>query len=272
MTNPIITEHEEDVPKPRSRYRRAIILSVIAHVVLLLGLFFWYLPSVRQVKEVDAVSAQAAASSNAPASRDSLPEAANDAGEIPKEEIEKSIQSQVERFDNLPDEKKLSELEKNLKRLESVATEESVAEVTTTIASTLGLDTEQYAKKEKPADGEFDTTTAQLQDVTRSQGKNGMWSYESVLVDAEGRERTVPMTAAEGETVFQAFEQMKKFPLAEGIYRSVVMPMIQKMMVAEDVAQKAVLEAQRMQKIEQAELAEEFRKADLANPKQESSD
>lgn len=279
MTNPVITEHDDIAPKPRSRYRRAIVLSVIAHVVLMLGLLFWYLPSAKQVKNADATSAQNTTSSNDPASRvprfpesTRVPESTEDAGEIPKEEIEKSIQSQVEQFEDLPDQKKLSELEKNLRRLDSVATEESVVEVTTTIASTLGLDTDQYAKKEKPADGEFDTATAQLQDVTRSQGDSGEWTYESVLVDAEGRERTVPMTSAEGETVFQAFEQMKKFPLAEGIYRSVVMPMIQKTMVAQDVAQKAVLEAQRMQEMEQAKLAEEFREAELANPKQDSSD
>ena len=270
-TNPTISESDKVAAKPASPYRRAIVLSVVAHVVLFIGLLFWYLPDVgKQEQPGKTVASSSPASS---ATRESpRPEPADIGDEVTSEEIEKSVESQVDRYSKVPDEKKLSELEKNLKRLDSIATEESVAEVTTTIATTLGLDTEQYAEKSKPVEGEFDLDTAQLKDVTRSQDKNGRWQYESVLVDSEGRERTVPMASAEGETVYQAFEQMKKFPLAQGIYRSVVMPMVQKMMAAQDAAQKAVVEAQRMQKLEQAEMAEEFRKANAANPKTESEE
>ena len=40
------------------------------------------------------------------------------------------------------------------------------------------------------------------------------------------------MTQAEGEAIYETFQQMKKFPVAAGIYRSVVMPMIQKTLEA----------------------------------------
>ena len=58
---------------------------------------------------------------------------------------------------------------------------------------------------------------------------------------------TVPMSAAEGETVYNTFQQMKKYPFAEGIYRGVVMPLIQKMLEAEEIAQKALRRSQRIQ-------------------------
>ena len=52
------------------------------------------------------------------------------------------------------------------------------------------------------------------------------------MVDDSGREMEVPMTEAEGEGMYQTFQQMKKFPVAAGIYRKVVMPMIQKTLEA----------------------------------------
>lgn len=173
------------------------------------------------------------------------------AAKVPPEQIEKSLALQIEQVEKLPDEKKLSELEKNLKRLESVANEDSVKEVTSTIASSLGLNEEQYAPKSAPAGGAFDTNTAQLQDVTRTRTQSGAWQYESHLVDAEGREQKVLMTQAEGETIYKTFEQMQKFPLAEGIYRGVVMPLIQKMLKAEEMAQQAAAEAERMRQDDQ---------------------
>ncbi len=62
----------------------------------------------------------------------------------------------------------------------------------------------------------------------------------------------VPMTAAEGETVYNTFAQMKKFPLAQGIYRSVVMPLIQKMLSGQDAASKAAIAAERIRQQDQA--------------------
>lgn len=41
------------------------------------------------------------------------------------------------------------------------------------------------------------------------------------------------MGADEGERLHRTFETMKQFPMAKGIYQSVVMPMIQKMLEAE---------------------------------------
>jgi len=236
------------------RHHRAIGISLFVHAVGAVVLLGWYLP------------ARPPVDTNSPAAWSATPEAGSgdtgkgDAGhtaatpplppptpEIPAEQIESSIDLQLQQIEKLPTERKLSELEKNLRRLEQVATPASTDQVSSTIASTLGFDSDVYQPKpqnEIPG-GELDVSTAQLQDVTRQRDASGQWVYESVLVDAAGRTMRVPMSVDEGETAYATFEQMKKFPMAAGIYRSVVMPMLQKMVAAQDLAQQAAIEVSR---------------------------
>lgn len=241
--DPIVTEHD-DTPSRRPRYRRAIILSVIAHIGLAIVLLMWYLPN----RKGGAGQKQASAPVADDGGPSSKPPPPQPAGDVPAEQIEKSLESQIEQAKKLPDEQKLSELEKNLKRLNRIADEQSVKAASGKIASVIGLDTDQYQPKASPAAGPFDANSAQLQDVTRSRGPTGAWRYKSVLVDDQGRTMTVPMAAADGETVYNTFQQMNKFPLAKGIYRSVVMPLIQKMLNAEDTASKAAVAAERLRR------------------------
>jgi hypothetical protein len=198
---------------------------------------FWYLPEPEPSRSSASAASRGSTDSSSSGGSDETPPpelAPPPAPEIPDEQIQASIRSQLDEVDKLPDDQKLSELEKNLQRLDSVASPESVDEVSRRIASTLGLDAETYQSKEPADDEPFDPSTAQLDDVTRVRSGDGSWRYESVLVDAQGHRMTVPMSAAEGETAYNTFEQLKQFPIAEGIYRSVVMPMIQRMIEAGD--------------------------------------
>ena len=236
--------------RKKIRYRRAILISIAVHAMAAVILLFWYLPT-----DVETTSGSTKASpteSALPASVakvqngvESSPPMPSPAADIPAEEIEASIESQISQIERLPDERKLTELEKNLKRLDQVAKPDSVQEVTATIADTLGLDDQTYQPKEAAADGPFDPSTAQIQDVIRVKSDTGRWDYESVLVDAEGRTANVAMSRADGQTTYDTFQQMKKFPMAEGIYRSLVMPMMQKMIEAEEIAKRAAVQAER---------------------------
>jgi hypothetical protein len=207
-------------------------------------LLFWYLPN----REEETSATPTTEVPNRSASAESIgsgpPPAISPSPDVPAEQIQASIDSQIAQIEKLPDQRKLSELEKNLKRLDKIATPESVDEVTTTIASTLGLDHQIYHPKEAD-DGPFDPSTAQIQDVIRVKSEDGGWNYESVLVDAQGRTTNVTMTSSDGQTTYETFQNMKKFPMAEGIYRSLVMPMMQKMIEAEEIAKKAALRAER---------------------------
>ncbi|TWU06253.1 hypothetical protein [Stieleria varia] len=223
-------------PNRHSRRRIAILASIGVHVVLAIGLLCWYVPS-RSENSASAATQSAASDTSRPAPRPAPPpvlEPSPVEQPIDPTQIQDSLNDKIESVAKLPDERKLSQLDANLKRLEAIASDESVSEVTSTIAQSLGLDTQMYVEKEANAGGSFDPETAQLDDVTREKNERGDWMYESVLVDAEGRKMTVPMTASEGQTLYETFETMKRFPMARGIYRSVVMPMIQKMLQTPD--------------------------------------
>ena len=241
--------------KGNRRYRVAIFVSVAAHLIGAAVLLMWYLPGrdrsspSPRLTDDRIVNERSISPSDVGAGNTLPPSAATasdlSAEQVPAEQISASIASQIEQVQNLPDERKLSELEKNLNRLEKVADPESVKDVTATIASTLGIDDETYQPKSNVPDEPLDPSTAQIQDVVRTKSESGAWQYESVLVDAEGRIANVPMSAADGQTTYETFQQMKKFPMAEGIYRSIVMPLIQKTLSASDAAKEAALKAER---------------------------
>jgi len=222
-----------------TRKQKAIGVSLLFHAVLLTLLLFWYVPR----RDAAAVSADARAEPESDrATRRDWPPAdgpktrlVEQQSDVSSSEIQDSIESQIEQAKKLPDEKKLTELEKNLKRLESVAGEQSVEQVSSTIADSLGLDVDQYAQKNVVADGVFDAGSAQMSDVLRTKGEDGSWQYETLMVDAGGHEMRVPLDPTEGQRLYDTFELMKRYPMAKGVYQSVVMPMMQKMLEAESV-------------------------------------
>ena len=241
-------------PSRRSkRIRRAIIVSIVAHVIGVIALLFWYVPQIKSQPQKAAAASDSSSASLPPSTPPppSMP-TAQPADDVPSAEVQRSLESQIEAVEKLPDERKLNELEKNLKRLESVSNPDSVEDVAAKITSSLGLDSQQYAPKD-PAEipgGDIDLEKAQLSDVTRTRNEQGGWDYVSTLVDNQGRELKVPVSVAEGEAMYETFQQMKKFPMAAGIYRSVVMPMMQKMIeaseLAEELSDEAAADAERV--------------------------
>ena len=237
-------------PGSPTNYRLAIVVSVLFHVVLIGVLLFWYLPTPKSSSDGNEVATNS--SRDRGGSGELTPSATRPPPPIaqpnvPAEQIEASIESQIRSVEALPDERKLSELEKNLSRLQGIASEESVGDVTETIANSLGLEPGAVPAAQT-SDGAFDPETAQIHEVNRVRTESGQWKYTSVLVDAQGRTQTVPLSAAEGETVYRTFEQLKRYPMAEGIYRQLVMPMIQKMIQASELTEQAAREAEQLRR------------------------
>lgn len=234
------------VVTPQMKFTRkqiALGVSLIFHAALLAVLFFWYLPQQRTTwtppTNTDHPSAGRPDQTTSTANRDlpelkELEQIAQQQPEVKQEEIAKSIESQIEQTQELTDEHKLTELEKNLKRLSSVASEQSVQQVSSTIAESLGLDAEQYASKSAPVDGTFDTDSAQMSDVLRTKDEQGNWQYQTVMVDAQGHQMQLPLGGEDGARLYETFELMKRYPIAKGVYQSVVMPMMQKMLEGRD--------------------------------------
>ena len=242
--SPIVVKDDALPAQPsrrKHRLRRAIIVSVVVHLIGVISLLCWYIPTNKP--QLTDQSSATNESSNDTAPRNPPAPAkptARRGDEVSGDQIQKSLESQIEAVKQIPDEQKLDQLERNLKRLESISTPESASEAAAKVSSSLGLDSDQYAAK-KPEDvapGKIDLNKAQLVDVKRTRNQKGGWSYVSTLVDDKGREMEVPMTEAEGDAVYETFQQMKKFPVAAGIYRSVVMPMMQKILDAKSSSKK----------------------------------
>ncbi len=140
------------------------------------------------------------------------------------------MDAQIEQAGQLDNQEKLNELDKQLKRLESIGNPESAQAAASSVAGALGLNTGQYADKPVVFEGSFDSDSAQILDVYRTRNEQGHWHYETEMVDADGRRMRIEVSAAEGETLYETFEAMKRFPMAKGIYQSVVMPMLQKIL------------------------------------------
>ena len=236
--------------------RRSVLISVLFHVALLVGLLCWYIPH-RSASPPSAAKQSVLSGSigRGPVSTPrSLP--ATSGEDIPAEQIKASLESAMDQTNGLSSEQKLSELEKNLRRLNSVSSPESIQDTTDKIAETLGLSSGPTPSS-TPADGMFDTGTAQIHDVTRTRQENGSWAYHTVLVDNEGRTQNVELGEAEGEVTYNTFQQLKKFPMAEGIYRKLVMPMLQSVLDAADATQEQARRARQAQVAEQEQSSQD---------------
>ncbi len=75
----------------------------------------------------------------------------------------------------------------------------------------------------KPVEGEFDFATAQLHEVRRQEDAEAEYVYFAVLVDAAGRRVESRMEQAEGESAYKTMQLVKANPLAEMVYRRIVM-------------------------------------------------
>ncbi len=247
MIEPDEANPDPQVTSPRSgNRRRAITVSVVFHLVLFIALLCWYVPrhSNSERKREDKTAANSNSQERRNEAAPQLPPTSGD--DVPASQIEASIESAMQQAEGLSEKRQLSELEKKLRRLNSISSAESVQDTTQKIANTLGLSPGPVPAAES-VEGMFDTTTAQIHEVTRIRDANGDWLYQSVLVDAAGRTENIDLPRAEGEVTYNTFQQLKQFPMADGIYRQLVMPMLQNMLTAMDAAEAQARELRRQE-------------------------
>ncbi|WP_146399952.1 hypothetical protein [Planctomycetes bacterium CA13] len=233
-----MTRNASDPTKQsRPRIRRAIVWSVLFHIGLIVALFFWYVPNAKTASrdKSDTPPTTEKRPSNTVASPPPVVDI-----DVPPEQIKTSLESSIDQAAKANTETKLAEFDKNLRRLEQFEDQASLDDVADAVAQSMGLDRNLYSGKPQPTEGGFDHETAQILRVDRSQDEDENWRYEATMVDAQGHQSKVPMTEVEGKTVYEAFEKMKQYPMAQGIYRQLVMPMLQKMLEADEAGREAL--------------------------------
>jgi hypothetical protein len=203
--------------------RLALVGSILFHIALAALLVTWYFPS--QTPQSDVVNIGDQTDAVAVLTPRELPPA----NDVPSEQIETSLRSAIDSVADASDERKLSELERNVRRLEQVASESSIGEVSEAIRSATGLEERASAPATAEVGGPFDFDSAQFHDVTRHANEKGEWVYRSILLDSKGRTIEVDLTQSEGKTAYETMQMVKASPFAETIYRSMVMPMLDKL-------------------------------------------
>lgn len=220
--------HDQHLNRSAPRRRRLslpIAVSLAVHAILLLGLLLWYIPDrdvgSRAGENVTTVSEE-------PSSANAVSQVGPPAN-VSDEEVDRALGSAIEQASAAGDERKLAELDSQIRKLDRIASEESLRDIAEKITAASGLPERATHPMSPPGEGPFDFDTAQFHDVTRTVGHDGTWRYRSVLVDAQGRSMEVDLEPEQGKTAYEAMQMVKQSPFAETIYRTMVMPMLDKL-------------------------------------------
>ncbi len=224
MTAPIQSGDDSRAKVDASaRWRRwAIGVSVAFHGLLLVGLAAWYVSRPRDAGPQAAATDAAAIESAAP----------QPSAEVTTRQVTATLARATEIHASKSDKEKLSELEKQAAKLETVASEKSVDEIAEKFHAWMNTNARAGQPAAEPVAGDFDYDTAQIHEVSRETSEDGATVYRAVLVDSAGRTLQTELPPEEGERAYATIEKLKSFPLADKVYRQIAMPLLDKAIAA----------------------------------------
>ncbi|MEZ5944537.1 MAG: hypothetical protein R3C18_24375 [Planctomycetaceae bacterium] len=155
--------------------------------------------------------------------------------------IKRELERKRQEAESQTPEEMVADLKKLGSQLESVASPESVDQTTSVLQATLGV--KPAAVPDESADpAEFDPDSAQLFDVSRAENDAGEFVYTAILVDRNGVQSELELTAEEGEQLYKTFQLMKQFPLLEKVYRNVAAGLIDQILEQDSTNEKPAAE------------------------------
>ena len=227
---------------PHRRFRIALWVSLALHLVALIVFAVWYVGR----SQDDTPTAEAPATTVAPVPRPQVPtppEKPRPSPKVKSTQVETQLDAELRAAEKLEDEQKLTSLKKNIDKLDDLASQESIEELSGKFQQWLQTETRAQQPAANPVPGPFDIDTAQFHDILRQQAPGGESRYVAVLLDAEGRVMEVEIDPETGAQAYRTLQLVKENPLAEMIYRQITMPLMDKMIRArrqlEQAAEKA---------------------------------
>jgi len=216
---------DKPTTRNRNKNRVAIGLSIAFHVGLLAVLVFIYVPR----RELANGEASAKESSHRAVSQPRNKTEADAKQADASKAIKESVRAHIETAASKPSAEALAELDKKVRQLDQYVDDRTVDETANVVANSLGIERNQYQPKSAPIPGILDPNTAQILKIVQAHGETKGAAYIATMIDAEGHQAKVPMSESEGKVAYDAFQKMKNFPAVEGLYRQIVMPLLQKM-------------------------------------------
>lgn len=149
-----------------------------------------------------------------------------DGSTVAEEQVQEAIEAAIDTAGGASQSKKLTELERNLNRLKEIASKESVEQIGVKVRDTLGLKPRASTPTGGPLEGAFDHDTAQFHDIVRVNRANGKEAYRCVMIDREGRTMEIEIDPEQGKVAYDTMRMIKRSPLGDAVYRTLVMPML----------------------------------------------
>ena len=231
---------KSDRPDERPRFKRAaLIVSLLFHIGLIAALAAWYVNLRGQRKSEPAARVPESESESAP----TRPNPPRPAPDVTSEQVNNTLERMQQEFEEKPAEEQLDLLEEKAAELEKLASEESIDEIAARFQEWTNIQPRASAPAAKPVEGEFDFDTGQLHEVRKVDAEDGTEQYVGVLVDADGRALEVEMGREEGETAYRTMEALKRFPLADRVYRQIGMALIDQAAAASSASTPSQAEA-----------------------------
>jgi hypothetical protein len=147
-------------------------------------------------------------------------------GEMVRERLDQVVAKAAERTA----EENLDRLDEMSKRLDKVASADSVTQLAGTFQKWMGTAPRAERPAEQPAEGAFDYDTAQFHEVKRYPRQPSGYRYVAVLLDAAGRTVEVELDEPDGERVYTTLQRIKANPLLEQVYRQIALPLLDQML------------------------------------------
>ncbi len=206
--------------------RWGVIASVVFHAVVLVLLLIY-----RPWQSDDSAEDKAPATSGAgaiAAKRPAPPETERLVRSV--DQVQPRLNEVIEETRQRTDQQNVDELTRQIQRLDSISSEESVEQLAARFQQWLGAKPRAQRPAEEPVDGEFDVSTAQLYEVQRHGNPDGSWTYTGVLLDAEGRTVETNLDAQQGQRAYEVMQTLEESPLAQQVYRQIAIPLLDKLL------------------------------------------
>jgi hypothetical protein len=194
-------------------------------------------------RSAESDDTNAAAEVKAPA-ENSLAEA--EAGRPPEQVFGDRVAASLEKAAAAAQTKSTEENQQQLEELTGklgrISSEKSVDEMAGKFRQWFGTQQRAERPAQQPVAGEFDYLTAQLHDVRREPLPDAGYVYIAILVDAAGRRVESRMDEGEGESAYKTMQLVKSNPLAELVYRRIVMGFLDNVIKAAKAAEEGAQE------------------------------
>ena len=209
----------------RKAFRRAAyVVSLVFHIGLIAALAVWYVN--RRPEQHEEPTSLAPANESHESQPPRRPNPPPPSPDVTSNQVNNTLDRMQQEYEEKPAAEQLGVLEQKAAELEDLASEESIDEIAEKFQQWTNIQPRASAPAEEPIAGEFDFDTGQLHEVRKVDTKDGRMQYLGVLVDARGRSLEVEMNTEEGETAYQTLETLKRFPLANRVYRQIGMALL----------------------------------------------